>query len=334
MTRKPAGRASTREIMLDLLKKSQEGGWVSGQLLAEVTAMTRSAVWKQIMVLREEGYRIEALTRRGYRLLDIPDKLLVSEIRDGLKTEVIGKKEIFHYKQTDSTNRRAKELAAANVAEGTLVIAEEQTQGRGRLDRQWFSPAGQGIYMSLIIRPSLFPAQATRMVLLTAVAVAEALIDTTGLDVMIKWPNDILVRGRKLAGILMEVAMEMDAIDYMVVGLGVNVNIGEDQFPEVFRGQATSILMETGRPFLRLQLLRRILESFEHHYRLFQEAGYDPIVQRFRALTDIVGRQISVQTINGSFSGEVMDFDPDGFLVLRDNKGDDIRIYSGDVTIR
>lgn len=318
--------------MLDLLKRNK-GNWTSGQMLAESTAMTRSAVWKQIVSLREDGYGIEALTRRGYRLCEIPDRLLIAEIRDGLHTKIIGQKEIQRFEQTDSTNRRAKQMAAANAPEGSLVIAEEQTQGRGRLDRQWFSPAGQGIYLSLILRPSLAPNEATHMVLLTAVAVAEALIGATGLDVTIKWPNDILVHGRKIAGILMEVAMEMDAVDYVVVGLGLNVNIPSEQFPESFRQGATSILMETGKPGSRLELLHRILESFEDHYRIFQASGYPAIMKRWRELTDLVGRQISVQTINGRYSGIVSDFDRDGFLLLRDAKGQETRLYSGDITV-
>ncbi|MDA8124360.1 MAG: biotin--[acetyl-CoA-carboxylase] ligase [Deltaproteobacteria bacterium] len=311
--------------------KDRRGEWVSGQILAERTAMTRAAVWKRIGVLREAGYGIEAVTRKGYRLQEIPDRLLPSEISDGLKTRIMGRGEIRHLEEAASTNQTAKEMAISGAPEGSLVVAEAQSWGRGRLDRCWFSPAGQGIYASLIIRPPLPPSEASRLVLLTAVAVAEALRETTGLAATIKWPNDILVGGRKMAGILTELAMEMDAVNYMVIGLGLNVNIDEAAFPAEFRSAATSVLLETGVPFSRVLLLRRFLEAFENRYLLFRESGFAPILARWKTLTDMTGRQVTVQTVGGSYRGKVAGFDGDGFLILRDEKGGKLRLVSGDV---
>ena len=318
--------------MLALLK-GHRGEWVSGQILAERLDMTRAAIWKRIGALKEQGYGIDALPRKGYRLRDIPDRLLASEIRDGLKTRAIGQKDIHHFEQTDSTNKRAKEIAAVGAAEGTLVVAEEQTQGRGRLDRHWFSPAGQGIYASVVLRPALPPSEATRLVLLAAVAVAETLISATGLKATIKWPNDVLVAGKKIAGILTELAMEMDAVDYMIIGLGLNVNIRADELPEDIRGRATSILAETGNPFSRPLLLRHILESFENCYDQLMTSGFEPIMARWRDLADMLGRTVSVQTRSGHYRGLVIDFDHDGFMILQDDHGHEKRIISGDVTI-
>ena len=199
MTRMTEGNTPGRDTMLDTLKR-QQGEWVSGQILAEKLAMTRTAIWKRIGVLKEQGYGIDASRRKGYRLWEIPDRLLAEEIRDGLKTRVIGQKGIHHFERTDSTNKRAKEVAAAGAVEGTLVVAEEQSRGRGRMERYWFSPAGQGIYVSVILRPALPPSEVTRLVPLTAVAAAETLIEAAGLKAAIKWPNDILVNGKKNSG--------------------------------------------------------------------------------------------------------------------------------------
>lgn len=332
MTKQPAKVTVPGNILLDTLRLNQ-GKWVSGEALAKRLSMTRSAVWKKIGILKEEGYGIESLPRRGYRLLAIPDLMLIQEIRDGLLTSVLGKADIYRYVSTDSTNSRAKELAARGASEGVLVIAEEQAEGRGRLDRPWFSPGGENIYASLVMRPSLPPQTASRMVLLVAVAAAEALIDVTGLQATVKWPNDILVGGRKIGGILLEMAVEMDAIDYVVVGLGINVNSAAERFPEEIRRKTTSILMETGKPFSRVLLLCRFLEFLEDGYNTFRESGFESILTRWKALTDMVGKQASIRTINGLYNGVIVDMDHNGFLILRDNQGGEMRLFSGDITI-
>jgi BirA family biotin operon repressor/biotin-[acetyl-CoA-carboxylase] ligase len=321
----------TRDILLENLKEARDA-WVSGQFLSERLSMTRSAVWKQIGALREDGYVIEASPRKGYRLRGVPDLLLMQEVRDGLKTRVFGQVQACYFRQTDSTNLRARELAAQGAPEGTLVVAEQQTQGRGRRQRTWFSPPQLGIYASLILRPAIAPMEAPRMTLLAAVAVADALLAQTPLKVTIKWPNDILVRGRKIAGILTEVSTGMDTVDYMVVGLGLNVNGLSSEFPEEIRSHVTSIRSETGAPFSRSQLLRSCLEHFEHYYDIFHARGFAPVLQRWRSLTDMLGRRVRIDMIGTQCAGEVSGFDQDGFLILRDQGGRSIRIFSGDVT--
>jgi BirA family biotin operon repressor/biotin-[acetyl-CoA-carboxylase] ligase len=321
----------TRDILLKNLKEARDT-WVSGQFLSEGLSMTRSAVWKQIRTLKEEGYEIAASPRKGYRLCGVPDLLLMHEIRDGLKTKVFGQTQACYFRQTDSTNLRAREMAVQGAPEGTLVVAEQQTQGRGRRQRTWFSPPRQGIYASLILRPAIAPTEAPRMTLLAAVAVAETLLAQTPLKATIKWPNDILVRNRKIAGILTEISTGMDAVDYMVVGLGLNVNIPAGDFPEEIHEYATSILAETGVLFSRLLLLRSYLEHFEDYYEIFHTRGFDPVLQRWRALTDMLGCRVRVDMIGRQHVGEVADFDQDGSLILRDEGGRSIRIFSGDVT--
>jgi len=326
------GSASGRELLLFHLKEGR-GAWVSGQFLSERMAMTRSAVWKQIGSLKVDGYVIEASTRKGYRLVEVPDLLRIEEVRDGLRTRVFGRTEARHYRETDSTNSRARELAAGGAPEGTLVVAEGQTRGRGRRERGWFSPPFLGIYASLVLRPSLPPGEAPRMALLAAVAVAEAVGASTGLDATIKWPNDILAGGRKIAGILLELAADMDAVDHLIVGVGINVNIPPAAFPEEIRPLATSVLIETGRPFSRVRLLRHCLESFESSYDLFQAEGFAPILARWKARSGLPGRRVVIRVPGRDLAGVAVDVDENGFLLLRDDQGRDHRIFSGDVTV-
>ena len=330
--RQTDGSMRTRDALLADLKQARDL-WVSGQFLSERLFMTRSAVWKQIRTLKEDGYEIEASPRKGYRLCGIPDLLLMQEVRDGLTTRVFGQTQACYFRQADSTNLRAREMAAKGAPEGTLVVAEQQTHGRGRRQRLWFSPPRQGIYASLILRPLIPPTEAPRMTLLAAVAVAETLLALTPLEATIKWPNDILVRGRKIGGILTEISTGMDAIDYVVIGLGLNVNIPAGDFPGEIHAHATSILAETGAPFSRLLLLRRYLETLEYYYETFHTQGFGPVLQRWRALTDMLGRRVRVDMIGRQHVGEVTDFDQDGSLILRDKDGRSIRIFSGDVTL-
>ena len=321
---------STKDQLLSYLKAAG-GKWVSGESLSNKLTVTRSAVWKQVAKLREEGYVIASSPKKGYLLRKTSPMLLPNEIREELATEVFGKRDIVYFKEIDSTNTRAKELADQGAAEGTLVISEKQTNGRGRKGRSWFSPSQGGIYASLILRPSIPPSEAPKTTLLTAVAVAETLLSLTRLKVSIKWPNDILVSGKKIAGILTEISAEMDAIDYIVVGLGLNVNTPD--FPGDIRDKATSILIETGRHFPRVKIIKEYLKQYEKYYEIFGRIGFEPIITRWKELTNIVGRWITVRATNTEYTGEVHDIDNDGVLILKDSAGKLHRIVSGDVSL-
>ncbi|MEN6318801.1 MAG: biotin--[acetyl-CoA-carboxylase] ligase [Syntrophaceae bacterium] len=323
---------STKQQLLIYLKESK-GDWVSGEILAHRIAISRSAIWKHICNLREEGYVIESSRKKGYLLRQASDLLLANEIQEGLHTSTFGKRGIVYFSETDSTNIRAKLIANDGAPEGTVVVAEKQTQGRGRRGRRWFSPPGDGIYTSIILRPLLSPNEAPKLTLLASVAVAEAILSMTSLNVNIKWPNDILVNGRKIAGILTEISTEMDKIDYVVIGVGLNVNTPWESFPPDIRGRATSILTETGRPFPRIVLLRAYLEWLEIYYETLNSKGFQPVMNRWKNLADIIGRRISVEMIDRVSTGEVLDVDKDGFLLLRDTEGAIERIISGDVTL-
>ena len=323
---------TTKKNLL-LYLKGRKGEWVSGEQLSNKLEISRTAVWKHIHKLRDKGYVIESSTKKGYRLQEVSDFLLADEIREGLNTQIFAQRDILHYEETDSTNIRAKDLADRGAPEGTLVVAEKQTRGKGRRGRTWFSPAGGGIYASLILRPVISPGEAPRITLMTAVAVAEALLALIPLVFKIKWPNDILVNGKKIAGILTEISTEMDSVDYIVVGLGLNVNTPKKSFTQDIREKATSILAETGKPFSRTKLVQAYLQRYEVYYEMFQKGEFEPILDRWKELADIIGQLITVDMAGKMYSGKVMDVDNDGVLILRDDQGDLHRIFSGDVTL-
>lgn len=318
-----------RDRLLGFLK-ARQGSWVSGAWLSGELGVSRTAVSKHIRRLRETGYPIATATRKGYRLEGVPDLLEPAEIRDGLDTTILGRGEIHCLRVTDSTNRQAKILAQRGAPEGTLVLADRQTQGRGRMGRSWDSPPG-GIFLSLVLRPILPPFEAPAITLLAGVAASETLVHLTGLDARIKWPNDILIKGRKIGGILTEISSEMDAIDHVVMGIGFNVNLtAEDLAPEV-RPFATSVYIGAGREFSRVTLIQEFLKRFDRDYARFQTEGFSAVRQRWKALTDIIGRRVRVEMIGRVCEGVVADVDQEGVLILEDEVGAQCRVISGDV---
>ncbi|MBW2568634.1 MAG: biotin--[acetyl-CoA-carboxylase] ligase [Deltaproteobacteria bacterium] len=321
--------ATKNKLLLCL--KEQKGEWISGQSISNRLSVSRTAIWKHVGKLKADGYVIESSPKKGYLLVKVPDLLIADEIQEKLNTSVFGKKDIIYFRETDSTNTRAKDLASNGAPEGTVVVAEKQTKGRGRRGRDWFSPFGDGIYASLILRPAISPVKAPKITLMAAVAVAESLLSLTQLDVRIKWPNDILINGKKIAGILTEISTEMDRVNYIVVGLGLNVNTSFKSSTEEVKKRATSILVETGKPFSRIKLVQAYLQFYEKYYEMFNENGFEPIMSRWKELANIVGQRIVVDIIGKKYIGKVLDVDDDGILILKDNQGTIHRIFSGDV---
>lgn len=307
------------------------GKWISGELLSGRMGVSRSAVWKQVSKLRREGYEISSSPKKGYRFLGAPELLLPAEIREGLKTKTFGRKEIAYVAALASTNRKARELAAAGAPEGTLVVAEEQLRGRGRRGRSWYSPPRMGIYTSLILRPKLPPHQAPKITLVAGVSVAETLLSATPLKPSIKWPNDILVGSRKICGILTETSTEMDVIDYVVLGVGINVNTPD--FPSELKETATSVFLESGNTFDRVKLMQEFLHQFERLYSTFLQSGFEAIGERWGELSLLTGKQVLVAMIDRSCSGRVMRLDRDGALIIKGKEGELEKIYSGDITV-
>ncbi|HUT72327.1 MAG TPA: biotin--[acetyl-CoA-carboxylase] ligase [Desulfatiglandales bacterium] len=321
--------AGRDQIVLHL--EEAAGNWVSCESLGDKLGVSRSTIVRHISRLKEDGYAIESAPNKGYALRETFDLLVPRRIRQGLETKAFGKKEIVYCTEIDSTNLKAKDLAANGAPEGAIVISEKQTEGRGRKAREWFSPPRDGIYLSLILRPNIAPRHAPRITLLTAVSVAETLRSLIGLELAIKWPNDILVNGKKLAGILTEMSSEKGAIDYVVVGLGLNVNT--PIFPDDIKDTATSLLIETGKRFSRAELVRDYLKWHERYYEIFLSMGFEPIRKRWKELAEIIGQQVTVAAIDREYQGEVQDIDEDGALILQDKAGQVHRITFGDVSL-
>ncbi len=322
----------TRQKLLTELKKSF-GELVSGEILSKQLKISRTSVSKHISILKKSGYTIESSPKKGYILKGISDLLLPDEINEGLKTKILGKKDIFYYDTIDSTNNKAKDIASNGALEGCIVVAEQQSAGRGRKGRSWLSANGEGICISLILRPLIPPAEVSQITLMTAVAISEALLALTDIDFKIKWPNDILVNGKKLAGILTEMTMEMDAIDYVVVGMGLNVNNPKESFSEEIKDIATSLTIETGSSFSRVKIIRAFLEQFEKLYFEVQDNGFTSIIERWKELSDIIGKNVTVDVTGKITKGIVKDIGKDGTLMLEDENNKMHKIISGDVLI-
>jgi BirA family transcriptional regulator, biotin operon repressor / biotin---[acetyl-CoA-carboxylase] ligase len=319
----------TREELLRLLRRPG-GEYLSGQALSGALGVSRSAVWKQIHLLREQGYVIEAVPSRGYRLAETPDALLPAEIQAGLETALIGR-ELICLAETDSTNARAHELGEAGAVEGTVVIADQQSAGKGRLGRRWTSPAGVNLYASVLLRPALPPRCAPQLTFVSAVAVARAVREVSALPAMVKWPNDVLIAGRKVAGLLNEMSAETERIHYVILGIGVNLNMAPEQFPADLRYPATSLAMETGAPISRLAFTRSLLRELDQLYRLYLDQGVAPVLQLWQSLFSLQGRQVSVDLGGQQLCGRVEGLDGDGALLLRLDDGRLERILAGDV---
>lgn len=310
--------------IIHFLKEAQ--GYVSGEEISRRCGMSRAAIWKYMQELREEGFDVVAVPHLGYKLVASPDKLLPCEIQHGLKTQYLGKK-VVYADTVSSTMDAAFRLGMEGAVEGTLVCAEGQTKGKGRLGRHWNSPKGKGIYMSVILRPSMPPADAAQLTLLAAVAVCEALARVSGVAACIKWPNDILVENRKLAGILTELSAETDRVRFVVIGIGVNVNTPLGALPD----QATSLKEETQRKISRVEVLQEILCGLETWYERLKKQGFAPVIERWKELSSTLGKRVRLVDAGGEMEGEAVDLDRTGGLMIRNDAGLIVSKTAGDV---
>ena len=302
-----------------------KGKRVSGERLAHELSVSRTAIWKHVKALREEGYMIESSTNLGYSLVSTPDSLTPGEIKAGLETKVIGKN-IQYFKETESTNIIAREIANS-VEEGTVVIAESQTQGRGRLGRKWLSPEG-GIWLSIILKPRIQPLYASRITLLAGVTVAKT-IRSLGLPAKIKWPNDVLINGKKVCGILTEIEAEIDIIDYCVVGIGIDANVDTESFPEDFRESSTSLKKELGNSINRIEFVQKLLLEFEALYLKFQHDEFSSILEEWRDMSATIGEWVKITTQTRTIYGEAIGVDNEGALILETGEGQLEKIVAG-----
>jgi BirA family transcriptional regulator, biotin operon repressor / biotin---[acetyl-CoA-carboxylase] ligase len=308
-------------------------GYISGEHLSRELGVSRSAVWKHMSALRKVGYCIEAVPSRGYRLVSSPDIINPYEVRTQLKDSRIGGRLEF-FKLTASTNADAFRLAEEGAAEGTVVLADSQTGGKGRRGRAWSSPAGVNLYCSVVLRPSIMPHEAPQLTFLSAVAAARAIELTTKLTPEIKWPNDLLVSGKKVAGLLNEMSAETDGINFVILGIGINLNMTAELFPDDLRHPATSLLMESGVRVDRSLFAATMLNELARLYADFLAHGFGPVREEWQRRCNANGRQVLVndsgtECIGGRFIG----IDSDGAMLLRSDNDKLHRITCGDVRV-
>ncbi|MFH1779151.1 MAG: biotin--[acetyl-CoA-carboxylase] ligase [Candidatus Omnitrophota bacterium] len=308
--------------------RTSKGEFISGEELSDVLKISRSAIWKHIEQLRAEGYNIIAQPHLGYKLISAPDKLIAEELSYELGTKSIGKK-IYSYETTDSTMDIAHRLAQTGSPEGTAVFSEGQSKGRGRLGREWLSPKGKGIYLSLILRPKILPTEAPKVTLMSAVAVAKAIRKVTGLPALIRWPNDILIEGRKVCGILTEMSAEVNTIKYLILGIGINVNTSKEALPK----GAASLKCELGDAVSRVELAKELLRQIEEQYFLLREEGFGEIVSEWRNLSSMLGNRVRIVCQDKRLEGYAVDLDLSGALVIRHDSGFTEKVFAGDVIL-
>jgi len=304
-----------------------ENEYISGEDIAALLGFSRASLWKHINKLRLDGYLIEAVPHRGYILKSTPDKMYEYDIGIGLNTDIIGKQKIWHYESLKSTNNRAYELAEKGEPEGTLVIAETQTSGKGRLGRKWVSPKSGGIYFSLILRPEMEFDKVPVITLVAAVSIQKAIKKICGVDAGIKWPNDILIDGKKVCGILCEIKAQPDMVDFLILGVGINVNTPLKKLPV----GATSLKNESSRSVSRIKLMRQILTEIEKDYLKLKKEGFTPLREECKQLSTVLNKSITVKEHHHVFEGIAKDIDEKGALIVKKKDGSLKRVFSGDV---
>ncbi len=328
-----------RDKLIRRLKEA--GGYVSGEVLSEELGITRTAIWKHIRELRSEGYEIESSPGLGYRLAGVPRKMNARELAYDLGTTVIGK-DIRYFESIDSTNSAAKKAAAEGCDEGTVIVADAQTAGRGRLGRSWNSAAGKGIWMSVVLRPEMAPEDVQLVTIAASVAVSRAIFSVTGIRTGIKWPNDIILDGKKVCGILTEMSTEIDRINYVVLGIGLNVSHGPADFPEEIRDKATSLMCHQGEGLndadeksarVRTALFREILRELENVYFMLG-SNAKAVLDEWREWSVTLGRPLRAEIRGVEYKGTAVDITPEGRLVIKCSDGVIREVMSGEVSIR
>ena len=316
--------------LLKILRESD--GYVSGQQLCERFHVSRTAVWKVIQQLKEEGYEVEAVKNRGYRIMTIPDVITAEEIRSRLHTNWMAENCIY-LESVDSTNNYAKRIAEDGTPSGTLVVADEQTGGKGRRGRAWCTPKGSAIAMTIVLRPDIRPELASMVTLVMGLSVAKAIGSLYPVSVGIKWPNDVVVNGKKICGILTEMSAEMTGIHYLVIGTGINTNV--EEFPEEIQSVATSLIKELGEKVNRAELIAACLKYFEEYYEKYIAAGnLAPLKEDYEALLLNRNNKVRVLEPNHEYTGLSLGINEDGELLVEKEDGTVTAVYAGEVSVR
>lgn len=314
--------------------RSATGTGVSGADLSNKLGVSRAAIWARIEELRQLGYEIEASPHTGYTLKKSPDVLHADDLRSRLgETDTIGRS-IQVFQSTDSTNDVVQHLASGTTEEGAVVFAEEQTKGRGRLGRHWISPKSKGLWFSILLRPKTHPESAPRLTIMAAVALVEAIENQTGIEAEIKWPNDILIGGKKVAGILVELMAETDRIRCGILGIGIDVNLRRSQFPADLRDLATSLREVSGAPVDRPALAAAILKTLDRYYSRLEISDFGPIARKWEDRCSTLGREVSIQVGSRIVEGTAETIDEFGALMVRTRFGQVERVTGGDVSMK
>lgn len=317
------------EKILEILKNSND--FVSGEEIAKKLNISRAGVWKNIVKLKGMGYNIVSVTNKGYLLVKENTLYNKMEIEKEIETFVLGKN-LYFFDEISSTNEYAKKLANDNLEEGTIVISDCQKNGKGRLNRNWVSNKGDGIFLSLILRPEIELFSVTQITLLAGICVCNAIKTQTGLDAKIKWPNDIIVNNKKVCGILTEVSAQIDKVSYIILGIGINVN--NDCFEEDLKNKATSIFLETGKNIERQKIIGCFLKEFENNYFKYKkEKDFSIFLEQYRNLCLNIGKQVKAIYCNKEIIGNVLDVSPLGEIILKTDK-ETLKIVSGEVSLR
>lgn len=311
---------------------SNSAGYVSGQQLCEQLGVSRTAVWKVINRLKEEGYLIDSVSNKGYRLLRQPDVVTSEAILSKMQTKYMGRR-VVSYDEVTSTNTVAKQLADEGAEEGTLVVSDKQNQGKGRRGRYWESEKGTGVFMTVVLKPKMKPVYASMLTLVAALALNDAIIDLTGLESKIKWPNDIVINKKKVSGILTELSAEVDYINYVVVGIGVNVN--RKDFPEELKDKATSLELESGKSISRAQLIAKTMEYLEGYYERFLKT-YDlsDLKEAYSKVLINTDQVVRIITDGDSYTGIARGITDEGHLIVEKDNHERVEVYSGEVSVR
>ncbi len=317
------------ETVIQLLQ-SKHGEYISGETISQRLGVSRTAIWKQIRKLEEAGYVIEASRKLGYRLISVPDTYDLAALQDKLQTVSFGRG-LQLLDTVESTQILAREAAESGAAEGALFLAEQQLGGRGRMGRGWISPRGKGIWMSMVLRPAVPIHFAPQLTLLTAVALCRSLKRTTSLAIGIKWPNDLLIEGKKISGILLESAAEDERLRYVIAGIGISVNLEEADYPSELLEKAVSLRMAGGKSWDRSELLADFLMEWEQLYRLYAKEGFGPIITLWEALAVSLGKPVRLTTPQGELSGVPIGLAESGAIRIKLEDGSVQSVFSAEM---
>ena len=321
---------SNKTKILKILRNTD--GYLSGQELCEQLGISRTAVWKYMKQLKEEGYEIQSVQNKGYCLMEVPDVLGDSEIKSRMETQWVGQR-VYFSEEIDSTNTQAKRLAEEDAPSGTLVVSDCQVKGKGRRGRVWTSPKGEAIYMTILLRPQIRPDRASMVTLVMGLSVVQAIRNVLGLETSIKWPNDVVLNRKKLVGILTEMSAQMDYIEYLVIGTGINANM--TAFSEELKDKATSLRMEMGRPVNRAALIAESMKCFEKNYEIFEKTqDLSGLMEDYQAVLANLNQPVRVLEPGHEYSGIARGINEKGELLVEREDGTVTAVYSGEVSVR